>query len=93
MDKDKLPYGAKLGSDTESQELAAEVAAILSKEQPILARAPRPIIMKLPSERYLAEATATLDTLPMGERPAAFQAIIEKYRTMRTEEREKMRHR
>ena len=93
MLQDKLPYGATLGSDVDSQELAAEVAAILSKEQPILARAPRPLIMKLPSERYLAESTAKLDTLPMDERPSAFQAIIEKYRAMRTAEREKMSRR
>lgn len=93
MDKDKLPYGAKLGSDTESQEFAAEVAAILSKEPPISARAPRPLIMKLPSERYLSEATAKLDTLPMDDRPAAFHAIIEKYRAMRTAERKKMSNR
>ena len=88
--KDALPYGAKLDTDSESQELAAEVAAILSPEQPVLARPPRPLIVKLPSERFLAEATAKIDTLPKNERPAAFQAAIEKYRAMRTAEREKM---
>ena len=91
--KGKLPYGGSLGADSESQELAAEVAAILSAEQPVVARPPRPLIVKLPSERFLAEATAKIDTLPADERPAAFQAVIEKYRAMRTAEREKMSHR
>ena len=90
---DALPYGASLGNDAESREIAAEVAAILSKEQqppPILARAPRPLIVKLPSERYLAEASAKLESLPLEQRAITFQSIVEKYRAMRSAEREKM---
>lgn len=92
-----LPYDTGLGTDAESQEIAAEVAAILSKDQPstsaetpIRQSAPRPLIVKLPSERWLKQATENLESLPMDERPAAFQAIIVKYRAMRSAERESM---
>ena len=86
-------------ADREAEELAAEVAAILAEDagetrrEPADSRAPRPLIVKLPSEKYLTEATRQLQTLPMDERPAAFQSMIEKYRTMRAAERESMRKR
>ncbi len=93
--REKLPYNTDLGTDTDSQEIAAEVAAILSKEHPTRSTgtSPRPLIVKLPSSRWFSDALAKLDTLPMDERPAAFQSIIEKYRAMRAAERESMRRR
>ena len=93
-----LPYDPKLGSDAESRSIAAEVAAILSKEQqesspPPRGAAPRPLIMKLPSERWLSESAARLESMPIESRAAAFQAMVEKYRSMRAAERESMRRR
>jgi hypothetical protein len=94
----RLPYDAKLGSDAESRSIAAEVAAILSKEQQESApapqdAAPRPLIVKLPSERWLSESAVRLESIPLESRAAAFQAIVEKYRSMRAAERESMRRR
>ncbi len=86
-------------ADPDAEALAAEVAAIVAEDaleksrQPASAKAPRPLIMKLPSERYIAEATRRLQSLPMEERPLAFQAMIQKYRVMRDSERESMRKR
>ena len=93
------PPTTSSNADREAEELAAEVAAILAEDagearrQNADPRAPRPLIVKLPSEKYLTEATRELQSLPMDERPAAFQAMIEKYRAMRAAERESMRKR
>jgi hypothetical protein len=99
----KLPYGADIGSDTEAREIAAEVAAILQKGEtpsPIPPPTadesfspPRPLIKRLPSERWLSEACATLETLPLDERALKFQKILEKYRSMRAAERASMHRR
>lgn len=91
----KLPFETDLGTDADSREIAAEVASILSTDNAARSTdpSPRPLIVKLPSSRWFSDALAKLDTLPMDERPAAFQSIIEKYRTMRAAERESMRRR
>jgi hypothetical protein len=87
-----LPYGANFGSDPDSAELAAEVAAILSHsptppEAVRPARVARPKVVSFPSEQWLREASAGIERLPERERPAAFQKIIERYKRMRDEEK------
>jgi hypothetical protein len=99
--RQKAPHldSASSTTDREAEELAAEVAAILAEDRgetrraTAASQAPRPLIVKLPSEKFLTEATRHLQSLPMEERPAAFQAMIEKYRSMRDAERESMRKR
>jgi len=87
-----LPYPADFGNDADSESIAAEVAAILSTTPPPAPRASapkaaRPTVLSYPSERWLREASAQLESLPAAQRPAAFQKIIEHYRMMRIEER------
>jgi len=90
--KKALPYPADFGHDADSDSIAAEVAAILSTDPPPAPRAPRPkaavpTVLSYPSERWLREASARIETLPEAQRAAAFQKIIEHYRLMRIEER------
>jgi hypothetical protein len=87
-----LPYPADFGNDADSESIAEEVAAILSTTLPPPPRvstpkAARPTVINYPSERWLREASAHLESLPEGQRAAAFQKIIEHYRMMRIEER------
>ena len=41
----------------------------------------------MPSEAWLIRASAQIESLPINERPAAFQKVLEHYKMMRIEER------
>ena len=87
--REKLPRSMDVESSDE--DFAAEVAGILSKTKArpanSSANAPRPTVVRMPSESWLIRASAEIESLPVNARPAAFQKIMEHYKMMRIEER------
>ncbi len=80
-----------MSDDEQDEDFAAEVAAILSKTKARPAnsttKAPRAAVVRMPSESWLIRTSAEIESLPVNERPAAFQKIMEHYKMMRIEER------
>ena len=89
--REKLSHPARVSDEEQDELFAAEVAAILSKEkqgpQNSTKNAPRAAVVRMPSESWLIRASAQIESLPINERPAAFQKVLEHYKMMRIEER------
>ncbi len=89
--REKLRRSANVSDDAQDEDFAAEVAAILSKtkQRPenSTKNAPRAAVVRMPSEAWLIRASAQIESLPINERPAAFQKVLEHYKMMRIEER------
>lgn len=81
---------AAVEAELEDASLAAEVAAILSKQPRRPAAegdAPRAKIVRIASEQWLLTACEELNALPEEQRAAEFQKVLSRFRQMRAEER------
>ena len=89
--REKLRRPASVNDEEQDEDFASEVAAILSKtkQRPenSTKNAPRAAVVRMPSEAWLIRASAQIESLPINERPAAFQKVLEHYKMMRIEER------
>jgi hypothetical protein len=84
---DSRRKSAALAEDPDLDEtLAAEVAAVLSNTPPP-AKAPRPGIVRMPSESYLLRASASINSLPEAQRAIEFQKVLAHYKELRAGER------
>ena len=89
--REKFRRPASVNDEEQDEDFASEVAAILSKtkQRPenSTKNAPRAAVVRMPSEAWLIRASAQIESLPINERPAAFQKVLEHYKMMRIEER------